>query len=224
MKKKKKYYLFEMNGILLQILSLIILAFMIFLTILLFCSIEITSTDFDFLFLFTIPYLMLHEILHSIAYVFLGANFKNITYGAYLEKGILCCLCKQNISKTNILTSLLVPFLVIGVITYIIGILMNNVILILLSIVNISGCSADLVMFFDLLRVKDFEYSEYDNPMAFGLYTNQDLSKQKFIGLQYVGDVCELEKNNLKKINISIPSFIVIILFLVLSFGMLFFS
>ena len=34
-------------------------------------------------------------------------------------------------------------------------------------------------MFFDLLKLKDFEYSEYDNPMAFGLYTNKDLSKTK---------------------------------------------
>ena len=72
----------------------------------------------------------------------------------------MCCLCKQNISKKNILISLLFPFIFIGVITYVIGVLFNNSVLIWLSILNISGCSGDLMMFLGLLRLKNFEYSE----------------------------------------------------------------
>ena len=222
MNQEKKYYVYEMNGVTLQIISVIFLIIMLFITF--FFSNEITMTDknFELIFLLIIPYLILHELLHSLAYVINGAKFKNINYGAHLERGILCCLCKQNISKTNILISLLFPFIIIGVITYIIGILINNSILIWLSILNISGCSADLIMFLDLLKLKDFEYSEYDNPMAFGLYTSEDLSKTKLFGLKYIGEAKSLEKNNMKKISISKFSIITFIIFIILGIWLIF--
>ena len=211
-----------MNGVTLQIISVIFLIIMLFITFYFSNEITMTDKDFELIFLLIIPYLILHELLHSIAYVINGAKFKNITYGAHLEKGILCCLCKQNVSKRNILISLLFPFVIIGVITYIIGILTNNTVLIWLSILNISGCSADLIMFFDLLKLKDFEYSEYDNPMAFGLYTSEDLSKTKLFGLKYIGETKSLEKNNMKKISISKFSIITFIIFIILGIWLIF--
>ena len=209
----KKYYLYEMKGMFLQIFSIIIFIIMGLLTYFL-CDFKITYNDFILIFLLMLPYLMLHEILHSISYVLNGASFKNITYGVHIEKGILCCLCKQNISKRNILISLITPFVVIGVITYIIGIILNNSILISLSIINISGCSGDLVMFFDFLRLKDFEYSEYDNPMAFGIYTKNDLSKKKLLGLRYIKAEDKLEIKDLRKVTISKFSIIVLVIYL----------
>ena len=222
MNQDKKYYIFEMNGVILQVISIIILIVMLILTAYLSNTIIITNQDLKLIFLLIIPYLILHELLHSVAYVINGANFKNITYGAHLEKGILCCLCKQNVSKRNILISLLFPFIIIGVITYIIGILINNTVLVWLSILNISGCSADLIMFLDLLKLKDFEYSEYDNPMAFGLYTNKDLSKTKLFGLKYIGKAEVLEKNNMKKVSISKFSIITFIIFIILGIWLIF--
>ena len=216
MNQEKKYYIFEMNGVILQVISIIILIVMLILTAYLSNNIIITNKDLKLIFLLIIPYLILHELLHGVAYVINGANFKNITYGAHIEKGILCCLCKQNVSKRNILISLLFPFIIIGVITYIIGILINNTVLVWLSILNISGCSADLIMFLDLLKLKDFEYSEYDNPMAFGLYTSKDLSKTKLFGLKYIGEAKALEKNNMKKVSISKFSIITFIIFIIL--------
>lgn len=222
MNQEKKYYVYEMNGVTLQIISVIFLIIMLFITFYFSNEITMTDKDFELIFLLIIPYLILHELLHSLAYVINGAKFKNITYGAHLEKGILCCLCKQNISKRNILISLLFPFVIIGVITYIIGILTNNIVLIWLPILNISGCSADLIMFFDLLKLKDFEYSEYDNPMAFGLYTNKNLSKTKLFGLKYIGETKSLEKNNMKKISISKFSIITFIIFIILGIWLIF--
>lgn len=222
MNQEKKYYIFEMNGVILQVISIIILIVMLILTAYLSNTIIITNQDLKLIFLLIIPYLILHELLHSVAYVVNGANFKNITYGAHLEKGILCCLCKQNVSKRNILISLLFPFIIIGVITYIIGILINNTVLVWLSILNISGCSADLIMFLDLLKLKGFEYSEYDNPMAFGLYTNKDLSKTKLFGLKYIGEDKALEKNNMEKVSISKFSIITFIIFIILGIWLIF--
>ena len=222
MNQEKKYYIFEMNGVILQVISIIILIVMIILTAYLSDGIFMTNKDLELIFLLIIPYLILHELLHSLAYVINGAKFKNITYGAHIEKGILCCLCKQNVSKRNILISLLFPFIIIGVITYIIGILINSTVLIWLSILNISGCSADLIMFFELLKLKDFEYSEYDNPVAFGLYTSKNLSKTKLFGLKYIGETKALEKNNMKKISISKFSIITFIIFIILGIWLIF--
>lgn len=212
--KNKKYYLFEMRGMFLQILSIILLVIMIILTYFFYRDIKISEIDLIIIFFLMIPYLCLHEILHSLSYVLNGAKFKNITYGVHIEKGVLCCLCKQNISKRNILISLLCPFIVIGVITYIIGILVNNSVLVVLSVMNIAGCTGDLVMFLDFLKLKNFEYSEYDNPMAFGIYTTTNLSNKKMLGLKYIGSTNELEIKDLKKITISKISIVVLIIYL----------
>lgn len=200
-----------MDAAMLQITSTVLLVLIFVLTIALGFDLSITSKNFAIAFMFMIPYLILHELLHSLSYVLHGADFKNVTYGAHLEKGILCCLCKQNITKKNILISLLYPFIFIGVITYIIGITTNNVILVFLSIINISGCSGDLTMFVGLSRIKDFEYSEYDDPMSFGLYSQEDLSSRKMFGLKYIDAKDKLEKTDLKKVSISKTSIIVTI-------------
>lgn len=206
-----------MNGIPLQLISIVI-----FFTLLLVTSsvapIITTIEELWLIFFLIIPYLLLHEFLHAIAYVINGANYKNITYGIHFEKGIMCCLCKQNISKKNILISLLFPFVLTGLVTYVIGFLINSPVLIWLSVLNMTGSSADLIMFFDLLRIKNFEYAEFDNPVAFGIYTTQDLSHKKLFGLKYIGKTNELLQKDLKKFYISRISVIIILMFL--AFGL----
>lgn len=213
---KKKYYIFEMDMLWLQIISTILLIFMFFLTLYVYPEFNILDNDFAIAFIFMIPYMILHEILHSISYVANGAKFKNITYGVHLDKGILCCLCKQNINKKNILISLLTPFFILGVLTYFIGILINNQVLIILSIFNISGCAGDLIMFLELAKLKNFEFSEYDNPVAFGLYSSDDLSNLKLRGLKYIDCSTKLDKNNLKKVSVSKSSIFIAVGYLLL--------
>jgi len=178
--------------------------------------IKMFNDTFLLTFVLMIPYMMLHELLHSLAYVIHGVKFKNITYGIHLEKGVLCCLCKQNIKRRNILISLIYPFIFIGVITYIIGMITNNSVLTLLSIINISGCSGDLIMFYDLLKLNRYEYSEFDDPTSFGLYTSVDLSKTKLLGLKYVGTKEDLEIKDKRKIVISKASVITLIFIVLL--------
>lgn len=212
----KKYNLFEMKMKYINILCIIIVVILLIVTPFILPSYSTSDINFIQLLIFAIPYFILHEIIHSIAYVLCGANFKNVTYGAHLEKGILCCSCKQNITKKNILISLLAPFIVIGVITYIIGIILSNNLLIFLSIMNMGGSSGDLIMFRSLSRLKNFEFSEYDNPLAFGLYTAEDLSNKKLRGLKYIGSLDALEKTVTKKITISKTSIIFFIIILAL--------
>ena len=221
---KKSYYLFKMNTLFLNGFSLILIVLCALFFMLIYGNktIEVLQSSMGIIIVLYIPYLILHEQLHSLAYVIYGADFKNITFGAHLEKGVLCCLCKQRISKRNILHSLLYPFTIIGVITLIIGLVIDYPVLVILSLINIAGCSGDLVMFYHLSKLNDFEFSEYDDPIAFGLYTKNDFSKLNMFGLDYVGKKASLERKDLRKVVISKQSVIMLVLFYLLM-GLMYF-
>lgn len=212
---KKYYYLFKMNSYILNGFSLVLIVLCCLFFYLIYGNntINILRENMNIVIILYIPYLILHEQLHSLAYVIYGADFKNITYGIHLEKGILCCLCKQRINKKNILHSLLYPFVIIGIITLIIGLLVNYPVLVILSLANITGCSGDLVMYYHLSKLNDFEFSEYNDPMAFGLYTKNDFSNLKMFGLEFVDKKYRIEKNDLRKVVISKTSIILLVTF-----------
>ena len=201
--KKKTYYRYKMNMLELNIVSFLILGLMLGITYLM-VRLEILENleiSLGLIIILYIPYMFLHEFFHSLAYVLHGANFKNITYGIHIEKGILCCLCKQNISKKAILISLLYPLIFLGILTYLISIGLNNWTLIWLSIMNISGCAGDIIMFLELVKLKNFEFSEYDDPTAFAIYTEENLESHKMFGLEFSGKTDKLEIQDKKKIS-----------------------
>ena len=155
----KKYYLFEMEMVPINVLSFILLFFMIGITYVIDKDFFVSSFNdiFDSYSLFLILiilYMVLHEILHSISYCIYGGKFKNIIYGIELEKGVFYCLCKQNINKINILNSLFFPLFYIGVVTYVLGMIFELPFLTWLSIFNIAGCSGDIIMFIFITRRK----------------------------------------------------------------------
>ena len=212
---KKKYYMFKMNMTFLNIFSILLIIVCGFIFYLLYQNqtLEIFDRVYIPLVILYVPYLMLHELFHSLGYVLFGADFKNITFGVHLEKGVLCCLCKQNINKKNIIFSLLFPFFFIGIVTLILGIIINSPLLVLLSLTNISGCSGDIIMFYHLIKLNNFEFSEYDDPTSFGLFSSEDLSKRKMFGLNYVSTKNKLNCSIDKKVVISKKSIIILALF-----------
>ena len=168
-----------------------------------------------------ILYFAFHEVLHGIGYFIGGCKAKNIYYGVALEKGILYCLARQEVKKSNILLSLQMPFTVIGVITYIIGLIINDNMLLFLSIANIAGASMDLVMFFYILRIKSVRYSETDANDEFVLISKEDLSKRKsiFFKLKEVKDYNEKDFifKKMKRVEVSKKSIILLLFLLALS-------
>ena len=216
---KEKKYIYEMKSLPLNIISIIIFIILVVITYLLYIILNykfnINSLDYQITFILLMPYFIFHEILHSIGYVINGANFKNITYGMHLEKGILCCSCKQSIKKRTILWSLIYPLLFIGIITYIIGIILNNKILIFLSIANITGCSGDIIMFYHFLKIKKLQFFEYDNPMAFGIITEDNLDNKKLFGLKQIENEKTVQTID-KKVTISKKSIIYLIFYFIL--------
>ena len=216
----KKTYVYKMNLVPANILCIVIFVLTGVLAVLL--KINIFKFDNMFLvFLFIILYLMLHELLHGFGYFIGGTKHKNITYGIELEKGIFYAMAYQKLTKKNILISLQMPFMVIGVITFIIGVIFNIPLLVFLSMVNISGASMDLAMFFYFLRLpKDFTYSESGNPDEFVIISSKDLRKKKSIFLKIIDvkdyDEKDFKFKNLKKIKITKLSIIILIIFLLL--------
>lgn len=211
----KKIYKFSLDLILLNIGS-IILFIVIFIPIVVTNKWLKININMNFIMLM-ILWMALHELLHGIGFsIFKEVKHKNIKYGIALEKGVFYCMCQQKISKCNILTSLMFPLTFIGIITLVIGLLIRNITLVLLSIVNISGAIGDIAMFISILLMpKNIEYIDFDDNTGFYLISEHDLSKSKLIGFKY-DSVKEWDDNinmpQRKKITISKQSWIVLLI------------
>jgi hypothetical protein len=149
-------------------------------------DISYSSFEIQLTAILMIGWFVLHELLHGIGFYIGGVKRENIKYGVALEKGILYTLGLQEVTKKGILTSLQMPFTVIGLITYVIGILFNIPILVLLSIINFTGASMDIMMFIYIAKLKNVTYSETGNPDEFVLISEEDLTKRKSIFLKVI--------------------------------------
>lgn len=219
--KNKKVYVYKMNMLTANILCFVIVILFYILTSLLGVELFNKNTNYFIVFIAIIFYLMLHEFLHGVGYFIGGTKIKNITYGIELEKGIFYAMAYQELTKKNILISLQMPFMVIGVITYILGIIFNIPLLVLLSIVNLSGAAMDIAMFIYFLRLpKDFKYSESGNPDEFVVISHEDLTNKKSIFLKQI-EVKDYKKEdfefkNFKRIKVTKTSIIILVLFILL--------
>lgn len=213
----KKAYVYKMNLVPANILGLVVFVLLCLVTYFIVGPFEL-SISMGWFFLILILYLFLHELLHGIGFSLDGAKRESITYGICLEKGILYCMANQIITRRNILVSLQMPFMVIGVITYLVGIIFHFPVLILLSIFNLMGASMDLVMFFYIIRLpQDVCYSESGKPDEFVLISKDDLTLKKSLFMHIVESKDfheeDFEFKNLKKFTISKFSIIFFIIF-----------
>ncbi len=227
---KKEYYIFKINLNVLNIVANIIFIFAFVMTLLFFPDIIIGFFEYSESFKFCLvllPIMMLyfglHEVLHALGYILHGASFKKLTFGMELEKGIFYCLCREEVSRKNILNSLLFPLFYIGIVTYIIGVIFNLPLLTILSILNISGASADIMYFIYIIKLnKDIKFTELDDGMSFAILSDSDVTNFKHTGLKFIQKRDTIERNDFKKIKISKLSFIVLIICILLIISSIF--
>ena len=208
-----KYYRYSMNMLKLNIFCIVL---MIFVFIIIGWMGLFSYLDFKCLILYFF-WMFLHEFIHGIGFYISGVEHKNIVYGANLEKGIFYCMCKEKINKNGIMISLLFPLVFIGIITLIVGIILHNPILIILSLLNIAGCAGDIAMAFSFFKLPFFSYFDLDDCTGFVLVSSNDLSKYKLFGLDLVesGSYSKLGcASDFKKFTISKLSWIVFIILL----------
>lgn len=194
-KDERKYYLFKYKIVLLNLFSFLFFIILGIITYFiynkrgnLFIASTKDASDFKF-YIFIIGmiiYLFVHEILHALSYIANGANPKNIETGIYLEKGVLYCSCKEYITRKNIMISSIVPFIVLSLIAYPLGIIIDNPYLTIFALFNFTGCVGDFALFNFLRKLpKDIEYREYDDVLGFCISSNKDISKIKSIGIEF---------------------------------------
>lgn len=216
-----RYYTYRFRLFKLNIIAIIMLITMGLLTFIIAGNLEFLNVFCLKTIILLIFWLMLHELLHGLGFLCLGeVSFKNITFGIELEKGILYCMCKEKISKENILIALIFPLFFIGIMTYIIGLSLNNNILIMLSIINIASASGDILMFLDILRMpRDIYYLDLDDTVGFTIISKESLEDKKYLGIKLVQSgkyKKSIKAKDYTKLKISKISKIILLILLIL--------
>jgi len=211
-----KYYKYSLNMKVLNIFSIcLFIPFYIIILLLGYSS----YINFNCLILYFL-WMFLHEFLHGIGFSLSPfIDHKKIVYGANLEKGIFYCMCKDLISKKNIMISLMFPFFFIGIVTLLIGFIFNVPILIILSLFNIAGCAGDIAMFLSFLRLPSFSYIDLDDCTGYVLVSEYDLSRFKLFGMNLVesGQYSDsLRARDFRKFTISKLSYVVFLIIIIL--------
>ncbi len=217
----KKYYKFDLDLIIANVVALAIFAFGIFVYFVVFKSNIFTNKYFGLELLIMLLYFGLHEVCHGIGYSLFVKDKKNIKYGAALEKSVFYAMCQEEISKKGIIISLLFPLLFLSIISGIIAVIFNINYLLLLSIMNLAGASGDIIMLFFVLKLpEDINYIDYDNSIGCTFTSKNDLSKYKGFGIKFVESKehkKSLIKTDIPKIEITKWSYIIMIIFVLIA-------
>lgn len=221
--KNMTYYTYKLNMTILNILSIILFIIVASLVYLIELNDNYTiNLSLSNFFILMFIWLIIHELLHAIGFlIFKEVSIKNIALGMTLEKGVFYCMCKQNIGKKIILTSLLFPITIIGFITLIIGMIINNYELVYLSILNIVSSIGDIVMTIYFIKCpSDIIYLDLDDCTSFTVISNKSLDNIKVPGIMLfkkgIYNSKTMYSKDKRRIVISKLSYILIIIFILI--------
>jgi len=182
----KNYYKFKMKPIGMNVVATIMLLVMFYIVYL------IKPEAFEafispWFLVYLLLWFFLHEILHAIGFGIIEDiknKETNVVFGMKLEVSIMYCMRKKETSKERLLVALLLPLVLIGIITLIIGIVISSNALIMLSVANIVGAIGDIIMSAYIVKMKDIIYLDLDDPLSFIIVSKEDLSKNKYFCLE----------------------------------------
>lgn len=215
----KKYYKYELNMLIANILSIVMFIVPI---------IILTILKFDFyssnsgLFLFElILYFIIHELLHGLGFLIFAKNKKNIKFGITLEKGVLFAACQEKINKKAALISIALPLVVLTFITFPIGILFKLPNLVSLSILNFGGAIGDILMFILISRApSDVLYIDYNTDIGCYLLSENNLENYTSFGFKLTEHGNESDKRideSIKRLYVSKTSAIILGVLIIIS-------
>lgn len=220
---KSRYYTYKLNMIVLNIFAIILFIIIGSIVFILECK-DNYVIDFNFMLFILLMFLwmIIHEILHGIGFsMFKDVNKRNIVYGMAIERGVFYCMCKQNIGKRVILTSLFFPVIFIGLVTLIIGMVVNNFLLIYLSIINIVSSVGDIIMIIYFFKCPDdIIYLDLDDITSFTVVSKKDLRNIRVLGIELIStgiyDDREMVAKDYKKITITKFSRLILVVMILL--------
>lgn len=98
--------------------------------------------------------IVLHELFHLLGFrVFAGVPWRKMIVGVNLKMGIAYATTDQMMTNRAIRKALLLPFWTTGVLPALIGLSMNNGILLGLAALLIGGAAGDFAMYRDLKKL-----------------------------------------------------------------------
>ncbi len=216
----KKIYKYKMNPVLMNI-SAVILYLLIIIPLYIFYKEELFNVNIS-AYVILLLWFILHEVFHYLGFLInKNIDAKDLFLGMYIEKGIFYCMCKKEIDKKGILIALSFPFMFIGVITLIIGIIFNINTLIFLSTINLAASIGDILMFIQILRFpNDIKYTDIDDSTGYVIISKKNISNIKTLAIK----LDKVEKYDSKKlihkdnnrINITKSSWIFLIIYILL--------
>lgn len=230
-REREHKYLIQINSTLVTILTLIFFVFLIFLfywfvvdfikldieTIKVFLLNKYGYHIFNFILYglryvaFCVVILVFYEIIRALIY-----GKKNSGLVFRIEKGDIYCRCINQIYKKRVLLSLIVPFVLLGIVPIICGLLFKNIYLFFIGIINIISNVRDFIIFFMLLslKVRVMKYKDGNNKNEVVLELRKDFTNYKNIFIKKVTKLDEYESDSSLFV-ISECSVLIIVLFLI---------
>jgi hypothetical protein len=110
--------------------------------------------------------IVVHELIHGFTWsLFTEHGFKDIAFGFMKEYMTPYCYCKVPLKKSHYILGAVMPFLLLGMIPMIIGVLFNQWLVLLMGIIMADSAAGDLMIIVKLLRyttdAKDVVYMDH---------------------------------------------------------------
>ncbi|MEG2919047.1 MAG: DUF3267 domain-containing protein [Clostridium sp.] len=102
-----------------------------------------------------VVFCFIHEFLHGITWGWFCKDKKNISYGVMWKQLTPYCCCAEALTFKRYILGGLMPFLVIGLGMFLVSLVLGNLVIFLLSILNIIGASGDLTVVLMLLKCRN---------------------------------------------------------------------
>lgn len=122
-------------------------------------SVEFTSTGVFIFFVSFILYIVVHELLHGLAFVLFGkVKIKELKFGIVLKSGMAYCVSTVPVQIKSAKISLMMPVYVVCIPLYVYSIVVSNILIAFVALMYFSGSIADL---YYMLKVRKYDKNLY---------------------------------------------------------------
>ena len=230
-REREHKYLIQINNILVAILSLIVmicLSFFVYWFVTYYVSFDFETIKIDLInkygydiFGFIlyglryVGYVILIFILYELFRLIIIGR-KNSSFVFRIEKGDTYSRCSKQIYKNRALLTLIIPFIILGILPIIGGLIFKNLYVLLVGVINVMFNVRDVIMFIMILSLntKVLKYEDDINKDKVVLELRKDFSNYKNVLIKKVTKLEDYDNDDSLFV-ISKWSVLIIILFII---------
>lgn len=142
---------------------------------------SITFMKFLFFILLYVIGIVLHELFHLLGFIVWGkCRWSDLVYGVNRELGVAYAGTKKTLRNRAMKKALLLPFWLTGLLPFLIGIYLNNGMLISVSALLIGGAAGDFAMYNQLRKISSEAYiiDDLKKPQLYVYYDNPHINEK----------------------------------------------